>query len=76
MVWWCDKHKQHSCDDICWQCEQDHDQPYIDAFNEGWEARHELYSSEASEEKKKEQLELWKSNNKSLLHVRLKGSHT
>jgi hypothetical protein len=75
MVWWCDKHSQHSCDDICWQCEQEHDQPYIDAFNAGWEARHELYSKEDFEKKKKEHLEIWKSDNKPLLHVKLRGSH-
>jgi len=42
MPWWCDKHKQHSCDDICWKCDSDHDQPYIDAFLAGWDSRHEI----------------------------------
>lgn len=75
MPWWCDKHNQHSTDDVCWQCDQDHDQPYIDAFLAGWEARHILYSNESSDEKKQEQLRKWKENNKDLLHTRLRGTH-
>lgn len=82
MPWWCNKHEQHSCDDICWQCEQEHDQPFIDAFNAGWNARHEIevdagtaFTGEASEEKKHLQLLEWKIKNQSLLHTRLRGTH-
>lgn len=75
MVWWCTKHEQHSCDDVCWKCDHDHDQPYIDAFNAGWDARQELYSSEATEEKKDEQLAAWKIKNQSLLLCTLRGVH-
>ena len=82
MPWWCDKHKQHSCDEVCWQCDNDHDQPYIDAFNSGWDARHEVevdagntFTGEASENKKAADLLEWKIKNKSLLHTRLRGTH-
>ncbi len=75
MVWWCTEHEQHSCDDICWKCDRDHDQPYLDAFKAGWDARHELYSSDSSEEKKQEQLEEWMRINHSLLRRRLRGIH-
>lgn len=74
MVWWCNKHERHSIDDVCWGCNKDHDQPYIDAFNAGWDARNALYSSESTEERKQEQLIEWKRNNQSL-HHKLKGVH-
>lgn len=69
MIWYCYKHEQHSCDAICWKCDRDHDQSYIDAFNAGWDARQALYNSESTEEKKDEQLTEWKRNNKSLLRT-------
>ena len=77
MPWWCEKHKQHSCDDICWKCDNDHDQPYIDAFNAGWDARHEtrFTTDETPDEKKQAQLLEWKIKNKSLLLTRLRGTH-
>ena len=75
MVWYCNKHKQHSCDDVCWKCDQEHDIKYIDAFNAGWDARESEYSSDATPEKRKEHLAKWKEENKNLLRRRLKGSH-
>ncbi len=72
MVWYCTKHKQHSIDDVCYQCDEDSMQPQLDAWREGWEARHNIYSSDASEEKLQEQLAEFKST---LRHSRLKGTH-
>ena len=82
MPWWCNKHEQHSCDDVCWQCDRDHDQPYIDAFNAGWDARHEIevdagttFTGDESEAKKAADLLEWKIKNESLLLTRLRGTH-
>lgn len=76
MPWWCDKHKQHSCDEVCWKCDQDHDQPYIDAFNSGWDARHNSrFLDDSVEEKKDADLLAWKIKNQSLLLRRLRGTH-
>ena len=43
MVWWCNKHEQHSIDDICWKCDNDRAQPLKDAFLAGWSARDNLF---------------------------------
>jgi hypothetical protein len=72
MVWYCNKHKRHSIDDVCFQCDEDAIQPQVDAWLAGWDARHNLYSSDASHEKRDEQLSEFKNT---LRHGRLKGSH-
>ena len=72
MVWYCHKHSQHSIDDVCWRCDEDAMQPQLDAWREGWEARHNIYSNEASEEKLQEQLAEFKAT---LRSGRLKGTH-
>lgn len=72
MVWYCYKHKQHSIDDVCYKCDEDAMQPQVDAWLAGWDARHNLYSNESSEEKKQEQLVEFKNT---LRHGRLKGTH-
>jgi len=72
MVWYCYKHKQHSIDDVCWKCDEEAIQPLLDAWREGWEARHNIYSSDASEEKLEEQMAEFRTT---LHRGGLKGTH-
>lgn len=75
MVWYCRKHEQHSIDDACWRCDQEHDQPYIDAWLAGWQARHSVPHGDHSQEQMEKDLAKWKNENSHLLHTRLRGTH-
>ena len=74
MVWYCHKHSQHSIDDACWKCDKEHDQPYIDAWLAGWDARHELENN-IDENERENQLHEWKLKNSHLFRTRLRGTH-
>jgi hypothetical protein len=71
MVWFCNKHKCHSIDDVCRQCDEEAIQPQVDAWLAGWESRDSMYSSEADEFKESQLAEF----KNTLRHGRLKGTH-
>ena len=72
MVWYCTKHKRHSIDDVCYQCDEDAMQPQLDAWLAGWDARHNTPNSLATDELREQQYSDYKS---SLRHGQLKGTH-
>lgn len=72
MVWYCSKHKCHSIDDVCRQCDEDAIQPQVDAWLAGWQARHSVPHGDYSQEQMENDLAEFKN---SIRHGRLKGTH-